>query len=179
MKFYRAWGKRFFSMREVLNRNMRRRRLNRNGAIIHETAEIGKIMADGPKKRLHIGSYSFIGNIRLALHEEVIIGERVCINDGVQIFTASHDVLDPAWNHIKDKVIIDDYAWIGTGAMILPGVHIGKGAVVGAGAVVSKSVSPGDIVVGNPARIISKKRCENLNYNPCEFLAANNAWLVG
>ena len=75
--------------------------------------------------------------------------------------------------------MIEDYAWIGTGAMILPGVCIGRGAVFGAGAVVSKSVAPGAIVVGNPAKPISKSRCEIFDYNPCEFLAANRAWLVG
>jgi acetyltransferase-like isoleucine patch superfamily enzyme len=109
----------------------------------------------------------------------VKIGERVCINDGVDILTASHDVLDPKWQHIKGKIEIEDYVWIGTGAMILPGVTLGRGCVVGARAVVSKSVEPGTIVVGNPAKIVSKKRVEQLNYNPCEFLTVNRSWLIG
>ena len=113
------------------------------------------------------------------MHDEVKIGNRVCINDGVEILTASHDVLDPQWKHSKGKVIIDDYVWIGTGAMILPGVHLCRGAVVGAGAVVTKSVPEGTIVAGNPAKTLSKKRVEQLNYNPCEFLAENRAWLLG
>ena len=58
-------------------------------------------------------------------------------------------------------------------------VRIGRGAVVGARAVVSKSVPPGAIVVGNPARPVPKSRCEEFSYNPCEFLAANRAWLLG
>ncbi|WP_439883537.1 acyltransferase [Pontibacter sp. MBLB2868] len=107
-----------------------------------------------------------------------MIGEKVCINDGVEILTASHDVTDPQWRPISGGVIIEDYAWIGTGAMILPGVHIGYGAVVGAKAVVTKSVAPRTIVVGNPAKPTYKMRCDNLNYNPCEFLASNRAWLV-
>jgi maltose O-acetyltransferase len=49
-------------------------------------------------------------------------------------------------------------------------------AVVGAGAVVSKgNVADYSIVIGNLAKAIHKRT--NLEYNPCEFLAANNAWI--
>ena len=179
LSFYRAWGKRIFSLSDLLHLNSRRRKLIRQGATIHETAEIGIVNAEGHKGNLSVGAFSFIGRVYMALHAQIKVGERVCINDGVDILTGSHDVNDPKWNHIKEMVIIDDYAWIGTGAMILPGVHIGRGAVVGARAVVSRSVAPGAIVVGNPARPISKQRCAEFDYNPCEFLAANRAWLKG
>ena len=177
--FYRAWGKRLFSYAELRNRNRSRFGLISAGARIDETAEIGDVAAQGNKKLLTIGGFSFLGKVTLDLHCAISIGERVCINDGVRILSASHDVLDPKWNLIKGDIVIEDYAWIGTGAMILPGVCIGRGAVVGAGAVVSKSVAPGAIVVGNPAKQLSKSRCETFDYNPCEFLAANRAWLVG
>ena len=113
------------------------------------------------------------------LHDVVEIGSNVCINDGVRILTATHDVNDPDWKHIKKRIVIEDYAWIATDAILLPGVTIGRGAVVGAGAVVSKSVLSGVVVAGNPARETGKIRPENLRYNACEFLAANRAWLVG
>ncbi|WP_162052640.1 acyltransferase [Pontibacter pamirensis] len=177
--FYRAWGKRFFSMPELFGRNSRRRKLAREGAVIHESAEIGEVTVAGKKNLLLVGPLSFLGQVYIALHDEVRIGERVCINDGVSILTASHNISDPGWSLIKSPILIEDYVWIGIGAIILPGVHLGRGAVVGAGAVVSKSVAPGTVVVGNPARPVSKKRCSNLNYNPCEFLAANRAWLRG
>lgn len=48
--------------------------------------------------------------------------------------------------------VIENDVWIGTNAIIMPGVHIGNGAVVGAGAVVTKDVLPYQIVVGCPAR---------------------------
>ncbi|WP_207534021.1 acyltransferase [Desertivirga arenae] len=178
-EFFRAWAKRFFAFNELFKRNTRRAKLIKLGAEIHETAEIGEVTVDGHKENLSIGAFSFLGKVYIALFTDVEIGERVCINDGVQILTASHNVADPKWRHIKKPVVIEDYAWISTGAIILPGVTIGRGAVVGAGAVVSKSVAPGEIVVGNPARPTSKKRCEHLDYNPCEFLAANRAWLKG
>lgn len=178
-QFYRVWGKRIFSYPELAQRNSNRVKLIKKGAIIHETAEIGEAIVEGNKTHLTIGAFSFIGQISIALYCSVSIGERVCINDGVRILSASHDVLDPQWRHVRAEIVIEDFVWIGTGATILPGVHIGRGAVVGAGAVVSKSVVAKGIVVGNPARLIVKSRDIEFDYNPCEFLAANRAWLVG
>jgi maltose O-acetyltransferase len=179
VSFYRAWGKRLFSLAEVLRRNRHRSRLTRQGAVIHETAEIGEVKVSGPKVNLRIGAFSFLGKVNIALHDEVIIGDNVCINDGVQILTASHAVTDPNWTQITAKIIIEDYAWIAINAILLPGVRIGKGAIVGAGAVVSKNVAAGTIVAGNPAKVLSKKRGNDLVYNPCDFLAGNRAWLLG
>ncbi|MFC8620173.1 acyltransferase [Micromonospora purpureochromogenes] len=51
-------------------------------------------------------------------------------------------------------VTIEDDVWIGTRAVVLHGVTVGRGAVVGAGAVVTRSVPPYAIVAGNPARVI-------------------------
>ena len=178
-RFYRAWAKRLLCLPELIRRNRERSALVNKGATIHPTAEIGDVKVDGQKGNLTIGARSFLGRISIALHDQVIIGENVCINDGVQILTASHDVTDPHWTQIKSKIIIDDYAWVAINAIILPGVHIGKGAIVGAGAVVSKDVEAGTIVAGNPAKPLSKKRGSDLVYNPCEFLAGNRAWLLG
>lgn len=54
----------------------------------------------------------------------------------------------------KGDIIIDDDVWIGYGATILSGVHIGQGAVIAAGAVVSADVPPYAIVGGVPAKLI-------------------------
>ncbi|NDP22503.1 MAG: acyltransferase [Paludibacter sp.] len=178
-QFYRAWAKRVFSLPELIKRNYHRNILTKKGAAINETAEIGDAIITGIKKKLSINEFSFIGSCFITLHDKVTIGKNVCINDGVQILTASHDTNDPEWKHIKKEIFIEDYVWIATNAIILPGVHIGKGAVIGAGAVVSKNVLQGQIVAGNPAKPVLKERSKELNYNPCEFLAANRAWLVG
>lgn len=177
--FYKAWAKRLFLLPELFKRNFFKRKLVNKGATIHETAEISRIIATGKLSYLTVGASTFIGKVYIALHEEFKVGERVCINDGVEILTASHDVMDPEWKHIKGKITIEDYVWIGTGATLLPGIRIGRGAVIGAKAVVSKSVAAGSIVVGNPAKPVSKTRPFELNYNPCEFLASNMAWLKG
>lgn len=177
--FFRAWAKRVLTFPELIKRNIERKRLTNAGAEIHYSSEIGSIKANGNKKNLQIGASSFLGRIELALHDKIVIGQNVCINDGVILLTASHDVRDPEWKHKKAPINIEDFAWIATNAIILPGITIGRGAVVGAGAVVTKNVNPGEIVGGNPAEVISSNRTKEFNYNPCEFLAANQAWIKG
>ena len=175
--FFISWAKRLFTLNKLVANNIRRKRLIKQGAHIADTAEIGIANIGGKKCNLTIGEFTFIGRVEIALHEKITIGNYVCINDGVKLLSASHDVTDPLWRHKKSPIFIGDYAWIATNAIVLPGVKIGRGAVIGAGAVVSKDVKEYSIVIGNPAQEIAKKRTEILNYNPCEFLAGNNAWL--
>lgn len=64
--------------------------------------------------------------------------------------------------HCNGAVVIEDHAYIGTGAIIKQGtpdrpIIIGKGAVVGMGAVVTKSVAAGTTVVGNPAKVMASR----------------------
>jgi acetyltransferase-like isoleucine patch superfamily enzyme len=51
-------------------------------------------------------------------------------------------------------ITIEDEVFIGARALILKGVNVGRSAVIGAGAIVTKNVDPGDIVAGNPARVV-------------------------
>lgn len=53
------------------------------------------------------------------------------------------------------SIVIEDNVWLGRGATILSGAHIGKGSVIGAGAVVKKYIPKYSIVIGNPAKIVS------------------------
>ena len=154
--FYRMWAKRILCMPELMRRNRRRSQLVKRGASIDAKSEIGEVNISGSSKNFKMGAYSFLGKVHIALHDKVSIGNNVCINDGVQLLTASHNVQDPEWKHVKGAITIDDYVWIATNAIILPGVHIGKGAVVGAGAVVSKNIESGQIVTGNPAKKITE-----------------------
>ena len=58
---------------------------------------------------------------------------------------------------LKGDTVIGNDVWIGQNAVILPGVHIGDGAIVGANCVVGSDVAPYAVAVGNPARIIRKR----------------------
>lgn len=91
------------------------------------------------------------------------IGNHVDIASEVMIWTSEHDLTDPKMRAVEEKVVIEDYVFIGPRAIILPGVTIGKGAAVGAGAVVTKDVAPKSIVGGVPAKVIGQRNNE-LNY---------------
>lgn len=86
--------------------------------------------------------------------QELIIGNNVDIAQETNIWTLEHDVNDENHRVVPGKVIIDDYVWIASRATILPGVHIGRGAVVASGAIVAKDVPPMAIVGGVPAKVI-------------------------
>lgn len=60
----------------------------------------------------------------------------------------------------KGDTIIGNDVWIGTEAMIMPGVKVGDGAVIGTRAVVTKDVEPYSVVGGNPAKVIKKRFSE-------------------
>jgi virginiamycin A acetyltransferase len=63
----------------------------------------------------------------------------------------------PVYNTSKGNTIIGNDVWIGNGATIMPGVHIGDGAIIGTKAVVTKNVEPYSVVAGNPAKLIRKR----------------------
>src|SRR5437899_1008932 len=97
------------------------------------------------------------------------IGDNVSISPEVCLLTAQHDKNDPYFSEEFGPIEIEDYAWLGSTALVLPGVKIGRGAVVAAGAVVTKDVAPYQIVGGVPARFLgmrSRDLCYELNYRP-------------
>ena len=93
----------------------------------------------------------------------LIIGENVNISSYTLLITGSHDINSPDFKAFYRPIIVEDYVWISTGAIILPGVRLGKGSVISAGAVVTRDVPPFTVVGGIPARIIGKRN-ENLKY---------------
>ena len=58
---------------------------------------------------------------------------------------------------LKGDTVIGNDVWIGQNAVILPGVHIGDGAIIGANSVVGSDIDPYTIVIGNPARVLRKR----------------------
>ena len=72
----------------------------------------------------------------------------------------------------KGDTVVGCDVWIGQNAVILPGVHIGDGAIIGASSVVGSDVEPYTIVAGNPARPIRRRFDDELT----ELLLAFRWW---
>jgi len=109
-------------------------------------------------QNIHIGDHVYLNVLCTILDcNEVRIGDHVMMGPAVQIYTAAHVLQAEAriqgWEVAK-PILIEDKVWIGGGAILLPGVRIGRNAVVGAGAVVSRDVPANTVVAGNPARVI-------------------------
>lgn len=114
--------------------------------------------------KIQIGQNAFINNgCFLDGRCGITIGKNVNISWDACILTLGHDPDDSLFSAIGAPVYIEDYAWIATRAMIMPGVRIGKGAIVGANSVVTKDVDDYAIVAGNPARFI-RQRSKDLVY---------------
>lgn len=113
------------------------------------------------KNKMRIGAGSWIGQGAF-LHAAggLTIGKRVGIGPGAKIITSTHAGPPSADRAVMDgelnfaPVFLEDGCDIGVGAIIMPGVRIGRGAQVGAGAVVTVDVAPGATVVGVPAKPI-------------------------
>lgn len=114
--------------------------------------------------QIKIGQNSIIGhNAILDGRGGLEIGNNVNISTGVWIWTMEHDMNDSNFSQTSDRVVIEDFSWVSSRTIILPGVKIGYGAVVCAGAVVTKNVEPYSIVAGVPAKKIGE-RIKNFNY---------------
>ncbi|OIP58227.1 MAG: acetyltransferase [Candidatus Levybacteria bacterium CG_4_10_14_0_2_um_filter_36_16] len=110
-------------------------------------------------KNVLIDDYSFI-----SAQESIKIGDDTMIAANVYIVDFDHKYPLTKYRKFSGKkegynrapIVIGKGVWIGTHAIILPGVTIGDGAVIGAGAIVTKSVPSFSVAVGNPAKVIKR-----------------------
>lgn len=113
-------------------------------------------------RKLKIGKGTIIGdNAILDARCGLTMGENVNLSSNVSIYTLQHDHRDPYFrcneNQKKMSVEIEDRAWLGSNVIVLPGVHIGEGAVCCAGCVVTKDVPPYTVVAGIPAKKVAER----------------------
>ncbi len=173
----RYWAKRAWLLGSLISGELASRRYARRCGAFGKRTLVSPSKIEGRLDRLRIGDDCAIGRVEIQLHAAVEIGNCVVINDGCRLLTGTHDVHSPSWQLVAKPITIEGYAWIAMGAMILPGVTVGRGAVVGAGAVVTKSVEPLAIVAGNPARLVGRRGTEEFSYRPSESGALFEAWL--
>lgn len=120
----------------------------------------------------HIGNNVYIGKY-CSLEADIIIRDDVLIGNNVGLIGKyDHDYTQVGMS-IKDspqirdkdynfkgkglKIEIDNDVWIGYGAIVMSGVHIGCGSIIAAGSVVVSDVPPYSIVAGNPAKVLKKR----------------------
>ena len=138
-----------------------------------------------------VGEFSYIADSEFENHvtnfypwsrDKLIIGKFCQIAAGVEFVMndANHQMSSVStfpfytlegWNMeapkpedmpFKGDTVVENDVWIGQNAVILPGVHIGSGAIIGANSVVGSDVAPYTIVAGNPAKPIRKRFDEEL-----------------
>lgn len=136
-----------------------------------------EVLANSTMEYSTLGDFSYIGEYCTVADAQ--IGKFVAIANNVRIGAPNHPMARPSQHRITycpeyysagavrdrdffsrrrgDSVIIGNDVWMGHGAIILPGVTIGDGAVVAAGSVVSKDVEPFQIVGGVPAKTIRSR----------------------
>lgn len=104
---------------------------------------------------VYIGRFVQINCMRsIYIGKNVMLADRVYIADNSHCFDKRDIPISKQGFKFGGEVVLSDGCWIGCGAVIMPGVKIGKNAVVGANAVVTKDVPDFAIVAGVPAKII-------------------------
>ena len=125
--------------------------------------------------KLKVGKSVRFSPLHFRVKGNVEIGNYCAIGNDVKIISGNHNYGLPALQtqvykeklHVKYpstplKCVIGNDVWIGDGAIILPGVEIGNGAVIGAGSVVTKNIPPFGIAVGNPAKVFKYRFSEEI-----------------
>jgi acetyltransferase-like isoleucine patch superfamily enzyme len=132
-----------------------------------DTVELGNGVYIGPQThiqgwhggRCRIGNHVWIGSHSYLDARNLVIGDYVGWGAGARVLGSTHTG-EPVERPIMQTdleirpVRIEAWADVGTNAVILPGVTVGRGSIVGAGAVVSQDVPPFAVVAGVPARLI-------------------------
>lgn len=89
---------------------------------------------------------------RITLHPGALVAQEAYLCAG------THDWQDAEWPLLTAPIVVGERAVVGARAFVMPGVTLGPRALVGAMSVVTRDVAPGETVVGNPARPVSRPR---------------------
>lgn len=131
--------------------------------IVHQSAEFASPEQLKLEDYVRIGAFCHIDALG-----GIEIGIGTTLSPRVVILSSHHDyysetLLPFDLNERYTPVKIGAGVWIAWGAQIFGGVTIGDGAIIAGGAVVTKDVSAGEIVAGNPARVVGHRNKRNLD----------------
>jgi len=129
---------------------------NEGGVIIVESCsfDVGVRIEVYAGATLLIGKGTYLNrNVHIAVAKSVSIGRDVKVGWDVVIMDTDYHGHGDRPTLVK-PVVIEDDVWIGCRALILKGVHVGKGAVIAAGAIVTRDVAPGAVVASPRASIV-------------------------
>jgi len=115
-------------------------------------------LATGREGHLEIGpDCSLNYGVSIGCLASVRIGARCRLGPYVMIVDSDfHDVYDRSRRPPPKPVVLEDDVWVGAKASLMPGVHVGRGAVVGTAAVVTHDVEPFTVVGGVPAKVLHR-----------------------
>lgn len=138
-------------LRPAFGRHGRNLRFDPDDQLSYRNIETGDDVTIGP------------GSILLASRSKIIIGNKVMFGPKVTVIGGNHntsqvgkfmyDVTEKRPEDDQDVVFSDD-VWVGSGAIILKGVHVGRGSIIAAGAVVTRDVPAYSVAGGTPAKTI-------------------------
>lgn len=112
------------------------------------TAVVPRNIRVGANVAINHGVF-LLGHSGIAIGDGVVLSARCMLIDGALV-RDDRPAVDRT--HAGAPIVIEEGAWIGAGAIVLPGVTVGRNSVVGAGSVVTRDVAAGATVAGNPAR---------------------------
>lgn len=154
-KIFRKIYSTIFLAKTVLRSLYWKMLFNEEAGGVSGTVRINGRIAVIKPENVYVGKYTTINEgVVLNASEYITIGSYVRISPRVVIMTTGLKIKESKIeSHESLPITIGDRAWIGTGAIILPGIKIGESSVVAAGSVVTKDVPPKTLVAGVPAEI--------------------------
>jgi len=116
----------------------------------------------GLRKNIILGEGTRLNGGEIHGSGDVTFGRYVHSGSGLLIITSNHnwdsdEAIPYDHKRIVKPVVIGDFVWIGRNVTIMPGTNIEEGAILAAGSVVVKNVGRGEIVGGNPAKVIKMR----------------------
>ena len=134
------------------------------GAKIHPTCTVYSHSKIYMPWNLVMEEYSCIASHVLIENAAMVtLGAYSIVSQYSYLCTATHDIRDNDFSQYSKPIVLGRRSWVTARCSIGPGVTIGEGAVVGATSSVFKNVEPWEVVGGNPAKLISKRKISKKN----------------